>query len=64
MTLTRIVLAFVVLLLIAFDIYTAIFHGMDSTISWQTYSMSKDTPIIPFGIGVVCGHLFWVQKGA
>lgn len=64
MTATRIVLALTAILLIAYDIFILIHSGADATISWQIYTLSKSYPALPFGGGFLCGHLFWVQKGA
>lgn len=64
MTATRIVLALTAILLIAYDIFIVIHSGADATISWQVYTMAKSYPVIGFAGGFLCGHLFWVQKGA
>ncbi len=29
------------------------------TLSFSLYSVSRDHPVVPFAIGVLCGHVFW-----
>lgn len=62
MRLTSIVIALVVASLIGYDVWTAIEHGGPSTISWTLWTLAKGYPVIPFAIGFVMGHLFWVQQ--
>jgi hypothetical protein len=62
MTLTQIVLAVVAALIIAFDVWTAAVHGAQTTVSWTLWTTAKEYPVIPLGIGIVIGHLFWVQQ--
>jgi len=38
--------------------------SLDATISLSLYKISKDNPIIPFALGVLCGHVFWPLGGA
>ncbi len=64
MKLTYIVLSVTAVLLIIYDIWTAFIHGANSTISWSIYSISQTYPIISFGCGLLCGHLFWRQYNA
>lgn len=52
------------LILIAYDIWVIIKRGVDQSISWQMYQIAKAYPVIPFALGVLMGHLFWVQHGA
>lgn len=47
---------------IAYDVWVCITHGSAATISWTTWKTSQQYPVIPFAIGVLCGHLFWVQQ--
>lgn len=57
-----IVLAFVVIFL--WD-SVVIFFAADyrATFSFTIYTISKEHPIIPFAIGVLCGHVFWPLGG-
>jgi len=36
---------------------------LNATISFAIYTISRDHPIIPFTIGVLCGHVFWPLSG-
>lgn len=53
-------LAFVVLCAgILFDLYLNIWYGVQYTWTVAIYEWSLRSPIIPFTIGVIMGHLFW-----
>lgn len=56
---TAIFVLVVIATLIGYDIWTLCAHGVESTISWVTYSQGRQYPILPFAFGIVCGHLFW-----
>ncbi len=58
---TSIILVLIVSALIAWDIYIA-FAQPGGTISETVLFFSHKHPIIPFALGVVCGHFFWSQK--
>lgn len=60
--LTMIVLLFVSVLLIVYDFYAYWSFGQESTISMYLFDISKKFPIVPFGIGVIMGHLFWQNR--
>lgn len=45
--------------LIAYDIWTYIKRGSDTTISVQMFELSKKYPIVAFLLGIVFGHIFW-----
>lgn len=62
--LTKIILITAVVALSLYDIVALINGGSEATISRITLSYSKEYPVIPFAVGVVCGHLFWPNKGA
>lgn len=62
MTATRIFLVFLLILGILFDIGVALLEGPDATISAQMWFLSKEYPILPLAIGILLGHLFWVQS--
>lgn len=52
----------VVIISIAFDVWIGTTYGSGATISWVSWRASKVFPVIPFAVGVLCGHLFWVQQ--
>lgn len=54
---TDIILISAVLVLVGWNVYAAITGR--PTISQRVDRYSGRWPIIPFAIGVVCGHLFW-----
>ena len=38
-------------------------HNVNATISIVLYTLSKQHPMIPFIIGVLCGHVSWPLRG-
>lgn len=42
----------------ALDVTFALVDGMP-TISEAVWGWTASHPIVPFGAGVICGHLFW-----
>ena len=58
---TTILLIAASVLLIAWDIYVAVAPPKGDTISEIVLHIATHHPIIPFAIGVICGHLFWSQ---
>jgi hypothetical protein len=32
---------------------------LSATLSFSIYTISRQHPIVPFIIGVLCGHVFW-----
>lgn len=53
------ILLIVTSLLIAWDFYARHFNG--GTISEVALTWARSHPVVPFLVGVVCGHLFWPQ---
>ena len=59
-----VIVAVAALALAAYDVYLAWRYGLASgkTISWQTYTLSRRYPAIPFlaglVLGLLCGHLW------
>lgn len=51
-----------VVLALGYDVIAFTRGGLDSTISWILYSQSKNYPMIPFGLGLLMGHLFGQMK--
>lgn len=52
--------------LIGWDVYVAVEErniepGKGATISEVTLGFAQRHPIVPFAVGVLCGHLFWPQ---
>ena len=41
----------------------SIYNNVEATISVVLYDLAKQHPMIPFIIGVLCGHVFWPLKG-
>ena len=53
----------VILLIAIYDIAALAIGGGSATISHVIgIEGSFDSPLIPFGVGFVMGHLFWPQK--
>jgi len=48
---------------IGYDIIALIMGGVESTISQVVLNKAREHPIIAFAMGVLCGHLFWPQRG-
>ncbi len=48
--------------LIAWDIWVLIEPTEGDTISAVTLEFAQRHIIIPFAVGVICGHLFWPQR--
>ncbi len=52
----------VVVIGVIYDLLVWHLYGSAATISWVTWTSAKKWPIIPFAMGILCGHLFWVQQ--
>jgi len=62
-TLTKVFLVAGILIVAVYDVIALWVWGVDATISRVAgVEASFDAPTIPFGVGFVCGHLFWPQK--
>jgi hypothetical protein len=61
---TVIVIIVSIILLVAYDTVAALLAGSNGTISWVTWTAAHVYPVIPFGVGFLCGHLFWSQTSA
>lgn len=59
---TRIVLFVAVVGLLAYDVWAFLAGGTKGTISWNVYELSYKYPSMTFGVGFVCGHLFWQMR--
>ena len=59
---TVLILVATAILLLVWDIYVAYFNDeKNDTISSIVYRSALQHPLLPFGIGVIMGHLFWPQ---
>lgn len=54
-------LVFVALLLIAWDVYAVVWGSDGDTIS-ESFLWLSSHPELPFGFGVLSGHLLWPQR--
>jgi hypothetical protein len=62
--LTKLLIVLTFCLVLIWDITVMIFsNNVNATISIVLYTLSKNHPMIPFIIGVLCGHVFWPLKG-
>ena len=43
----------------AYDTWVIIAKGYEATISHSLLTLAQRFPIIPFVLGLLCGHLFW-----
>lgn len=60
---TKALLVIGILLIAAYDVFALFVWGVEATISRVVgVEGSFDAPTIPFGVGCVCGHLFWPQN--
>ena len=62
---TQLFLILIAVLIIIFDIYIIMKKGKSESISAYTirwFYENKKTIVIAFGLGLVCGHLFWSMK--
>lgn len=59
---TRLVIAFIFLAVIAYDVFAFVQWGQAGTVSWQMFELSHEFPVITFLAGFICGHLFWRMK--
>lgn len=48
-----------IVVLALYDLVAYMRSGEDATISKVVFHASLRYPIIPFAVGVLCGHFFW-----
>jgi hypothetical protein len=53
----------VAVLIIGWDAYTILAHGVDTSISQVMIDWAYDYPVFSFLMGFICGHLFWKISG-
>jgi hypothetical protein len=56
---TPIFIVIATVIIAVYDLIAFAKGGTGATISCWFWEASKERPIIPFSLGVVCGHLFW-----
>lgn len=59
---TGLILIFVTIALIAWDLLMVKTPTVGDTISEYLLILASDNPSIPFAFGCLMGHLFWPQK--
>lgn len=59
---TAAILIVAIIVLVAWDIYVAANGVKGDTISEIALDFARRHPVIPFAVGIVCGHLFWPQN--
>lgn len=59
---TKILLLVALVILIGYDIYVFAKKDFTATISAFVWDKSEKYPILPFSIGVICGHFFWQRR--
>ena len=59
--LTGVLLIITTVAVIAYDVAIYFVAGGDATISDIVLEYSWRHPVLPFAIGVLCGHLLWPQ---
>ncbi len=59
MSLTSGVLIVAIGFLLAYDVWTWITHGYNTTISWDIHTQARRFLVIPFLVGALAAHLFW-----
>jgi hypothetical protein len=61
-TTTKWVMIGIIILIAVYDLVALAVAGRDATISRVVgIEGSFDSPLIPFGVGFIMGHLFWPQ---
>ena len=58
-SITRLGLILICVLLVTWDAMVVAIGNYDATVSVIVYRESRKHPIIPFLLGLVCGHLLW-----
>lgn len=53
----------IVLFACVYELSALITHREGDTISEIVWRISSQRPILPFAIGVLCGHFFWQKVG-
>jgi hypothetical protein len=64
MNLTVLFITVVFIAVAVFDVYIIAKKGKKESISAHIIRASHAHPLLPFLLGIVCGHLFWSMKTA
>jgi len=64
MNITLLFIITIAVLIAIFDVYIIAQKGKKESISAHIIRVSHNHPLIPFLLGIVCGHLFWSMKTA
>ena len=55
-------IAIIFLICVVYDVFVLVDGGTESSISYVLMTWAYKYPILPFGVGFLCGHLFWRIK--
>lgn len=61
--LTTMIIMLTVVAILGYDVYAIIKGGTEASISSVVITFAYKFPLMPFLVGVLCGHLFWRMKG-
>ena len=59
MKITKIFIAVMIVLIAAYDVYTIVLYGTETSVSHVMITWAYEYPVFPFVMGFVMGHLFW-----
>jgi hypothetical protein len=59
---TKIMLMVLIGVILLYDAIVVTLTGIDATISAAMIELAHNYPIVPFLVGLVCGHFFWGAK--
>jgi hypothetical protein len=60
-TATKLAILALVAVAVVYDVIAYMRGSVDATISRVVLGWARSNPLIPFSVGVVCGHIFWSQ---
>lgn len=60
--LTTIIIIFSVVFLLGYDVFAIVKGGTEASISSIVITFAYKFPLMPFMVGLLCGHLFWRMK--
>ena len=56
---TMIFIVCVIIAIFAYDAYTIVSHGVETSVSQVLIDWAYEYPVTSFLFGFVCGHLYW-----
>ena len=59
---TQIFVGALVAVIAVYDVFAIIKGGTEASVSFLLITWSYKFPMLPFSIGVICGHLFWRMR--